>query len=105
MMRHVVCSAVFAAVCASIGLMGCIAVLAIGLISLPRVQSSPKPFASPHFNKRLLEWGCCVLTFGGVASLFFVFSSLPATGRSVLLLSPLFGTFALATVAAGSHSN
>jgi hypothetical protein len=90
-------AAAFAAICVFGEVAGCLVLLVFGIIALVVVRNGiahkGKVLQSWNVNA-FVAWVLCVLVFACVVLLLAPFASLPAVGLALLILSPLFGTWA-----------
>jgi hypothetical protein len=91
-------AAAFAAVGVLGDVLGCVALLGVGMIALAFLHHAPASNDTPSASPRLgpfVSWGICILLFAVFVLLLSPLASLPATVMALLLLSPLFGTLIL----------
>ena len=91
-------AAAFASACVLGEVVGCVAVLGLGIVALALLKrdgaASVLPTHSAQFTQ-FAAWIACIILFACFVLLLAPFASLPAVIIALLILSPLFGTMVL----------
>jgi len=96
-------AATFAAACVFGEVVGCVAVLAFGIIALAVLKRGAAADIATWQSSELRQfapWVACILLFVCFVLLLAPFASLPAVVIALLVLSPLFGTMVFAASSA-----